>query len=122
MLDINLGTIMNNLFTYILAMNEGSDCLTFAEETNRAQTLEEDGVITESSELTAKFINGVTIRKLTELKSSAHFSEVVCEECWISYEVIEQPNTINIKPKKKNFTNKCQEAFWLKIKKVQSDV
>lgn len=113
---------MNNLFTYILAMNEGSGCLTFAEETNRAQTLEEDGIVTESSELTAKFINGVTIRKLTELESSAHFSEAVCEECWISYEVIEQPNTINIKPKKESFTNKCQEAFWLKIKKVQLNI
>ncbi|WP_350225420.1 hypothetical protein [Vibrio parahaemolyticus] len=110
---------MNNLFTYISAMKGEPGGLSIVEKVLNKQTSEEDGILTENSELFVKFNNGVAVRKLTERELSVHITESVCEECWISYEVTEQPSTLNIAPKKKNFTNQCQESFWLKINKVQ---
>lgn len=111
---------MNNLFTYISAMKEEHDGLSIVSKVLNKQTFEEDGILMENSELFVKFNNGVAVRKLTELELSGHITDAVCEECWISYEVTEQPSALNIAPKKKNFTNQCQELFWLKINKVQS--
>ncbi|MEZ8410788.1 hypothetical protein VHE8714_03402 [Vibrio splendidus] len=112
--------VMNNLFTYISAMKNEPDGLSIVEKVINKQTSEEDGILMENSDLFVKFNNGVAIKKLTERELSGHVTGAVCEECWISYEVTEQPSALNIAPKKKNFTNQCQESFWLKINKVQS--
>ena len=92
---------MNNLFTYISAMKEEPDCLSIVEKVLNKQTSEDDGILMENSELFVKFNNGVTVRKLTERELSGHITDAVCEECWISYEVTEQPSALNIAPKKK---------------------
>lgn len=110
---------MNNLFTYVSAMKEELDGLSIIERVHTQQTTEEDGLLIEHSELLVTFNNGVGVRKLTERELSDHDSDTVCEECWISYEVTEQPITLNITPKKKHFTNQCQESFWLQINKAQ---
>ena len=109
---------MNNLFTYISAMKEESDGLSIVEKLFNKQTSDEDGILMENSELLVKFNNGVAVRKLTERELSGHITDAVCEECWISYEVTEQPSNLNIVPKTKNFANQCQESFWLKINRV----
>ncbi|MGF1725352.1 hypothetical protein [Photobacterium nomapromontoriensis] len=111
---------MNNLFTYISAMKEEPDGLSIVEKVLNKQSVEENGTLMENSELLVKFDNGVAVRKRTERELSGYITESVCEECWISYDVIEQPSTLNIAPQKKNFTNQCQESFWLKINKVHS--
>ncbi|WP_298445325.1 hypothetical protein [uncultured Ferrimonas sp.] len=110
---------MNNLFTYILAMKEEPEGLSIVEKLCNNQISEEDGVLVENSELFVKFNNGVAVRKLTEQDLSEHITDSVCEECWISYEVIEQPNHLNIVPQRKNFSNQCQESFWLKMNQAQ---
>ncbi|MFC1236188.1 hypothetical protein [Vibrio sp. F74] len=111
---------MNNLFTYISAMKEEPDGLSIVEKVFNKQASEEEDILLENSELFVKFNNGVAVRKLTERELSGHITDAVCEECWISYEVTEQPSNLNIVPKRKNFTNQCQESFWLKINKMQS--
>ncbi|MEZ8045957.1 MULTISPECIES: hypothetical protein [Vibrio] len=111
---------MNNLFTYISAMKEEPEGLSVVEKVLNKRTFDEDGILMENSELFVKFNNGVAVRKLTERELSGRTTDAVCEECWISYEVTEQPHALNIAPKKKNFTNQCQESFWLKISKAQS--
>lgn len=110
---------MNNLFTYVLAVKNAPYELSIVEKVENKSSSEEDGVITESSELIVKFDNGVALRKLTERDLSGDVIEAVCAECWISYEVIEQPERLEVIPKKKSFTNPCQESFWLKINKLQ---
>jgi hypothetical protein len=101
-------------------MKEEPDGLSIVEKVLSKRTSEEDGILMESSELFVKFNNGVAVRKLTEHELSGHITDTVCEECWISYKVTEQPSALNVTPKKKNFTNQCQELFWLKINKVRS--
>lgn len=55
--------------------------------------------------------SGVTLRQICEQEMLPD-SDNVCPECWISWEVVED-NGKAIWPRKKQFYNVCQEAFWL---------
>ncbi|WNJ97212.1 hypothetical protein RND59_18580 [Vibrio ruber] len=110
---------MNHLFTYVSAVKNAPHELSIIEKVEHTSRCEADGIVTESCELVIKFDNGVTLRKCTEQDFSDDVTAAVCAECWISYEVIEQPDNLAVMPKRKSFTNPCQEAFWLEINKVQ---
>lgn len=111
---------MNNLFTYISAMKDESPSGLIAEKVLSEQSFEEDGVLTESSELIVTFTNGVSVKQSVEFEHGEVTSGTVCTECWISYEVVAEPKGLYVKPKRKDFINKCQESFWLKINQVQT--
>lgn len=91
--------------------------------------------VIESKEWLVCFDNGVQLRKqverdyelLDDLSSSvanksqrAVNNDMVCEECWISYQVVASPPDLHIYPQSKNFINECQEAFWLKMSKMRA--
>lgn len=111
---------MNNLFTYISAMKNESPSDLIAEKALSEQSFEEDGVLTESSELIVIFTNGVSVKQSVEFEHDEAVSDTVCTECWISYEVVAEPTELNVKPKRKCFINQCQESFGLKMNQVQA--
>lgn len=106
---------MNNLFTYVSAIKSELPNKLIVKKNLSAESYEENGILTENSELIVTFKNGVTIKQSVEFDSNIKVSDMTCAECWISYQVISEPEGVNISPKLKNFTNKCQESFWLKI-------
>lgn len=106
---------MNNLFTYVSAIKSELPNELIVEKILSEESYEDNGVLTENSELIVTFKNGVTVKQSVELDSNIKVSDMTCAECWISYQVILEPEGVNISPKRKNFINKCQESFWLKI-------
>lgn len=106
---------MNNLFTYVSAIKSESLSELIVGKSLSEESYEEDGILTVNSELVVTFENGVTIKQSVEFDSNIKVSNMTCAECWISYQVISEPEGINISPKQKNFINTCQESFWLKI-------
>ncbi|ABV38669.1 conserved hypothetical protein [Shewanella sediminis HAW-EB3] len=117
---------MNTLFTYINAIHsqESADELVnnvniVNKETKSDAYLDAGvdagggGVIEVSEyEATYHYDNGVVIRHKIERDSAP--SELQCEECWISYEVLDSAGQ-EIEPFRKTFYNSCQEEFWLKM-------
>lgn len=81
----------------------------------------DDGITTEHTITSFEFIDGVVIRKEVEFDHLAEEEQEpqnVCPEYWLSYQVIANPNSIQIKPFKKTFSNLCQQSFWLKMTNV----
>lgn len=109
---------MNHLFTYVAALKEQKAGISIIEQVQDEYTAEDDGVTIENSQLLVKFKNGVMLRKQMEREYGEQSNHTVCPECWIAYEVLSQPENLNVTPKKKSFTNACQESFWLKINKA----
>lgn len=112
---------MNDLFKYVSALHEENVEFSIAEQVLRESTAIEDGIFVESSELVVQFENGVTLKRQIERDHADRHDDDVCSEYWISYEVVSQPISLDVMPKKKTFTNRCQEAFWLKMNKIQSN-
>ncbi|MDW6002250.1 hypothetical protein [Vibrio mangrovi] len=110
---------MNQLFTYISAIRQESGALIAGQQLYQDVT-EEDGVLVENSELIVTFHNGVIMKQSIESEHQEEPTDLACAECWISYEIISEPEGLRITPKRKTFINTCQEAFWLKINAVQS--
>lgn len=111
---------MNNLFTYVSLINNTADNKFIVERNVIEELVEDDGIIINYSEQIVKFKNGVTIKHSMEKEIVASNPEVICEECFINYEVISEPENYNITPKHKNFINHCQEKFWIKINTVHN--
>jgi len=112
---------MNTLVTYIKAIhNQGSDLVSVVNKDIKSEVYIDVGVdvggggVIEVSEYEAtyRYDNGVMIRHKVERDNAP--CELVCEECWISYEVLDSAGQ-EIKPFRKTFYNSCQEAFWLKM-------
>ena len=112
--------IMNNLFTYVSTINSSSENELIVERNVVEELVEDNGVVTQYSEQIVKFRNGVTIKQSIEKEVESSNTEVVCEESFINYEVLFEPENYDITPKRKNFINHCQEAFWVKISTVQN--
>ncbi|QMV16455.1 hypothetical protein [Vibrio spartinae] len=112
--------MMNHLFTYVLAMKKNIVGLSVVEKTQYDSCVEDDDDFIESSEFVVRFDNGVILRKQTEVDQIAPVNDEICSECWITYEVLSQPDSLTITPNRKSFTNQCQEDFWLKINQVQA--
>lgn len=59
------------------------------------------------------FNDGTIIQKNTEQDDLSTEVEA-CNECWIQYQVLQQPMTAKISPKKVQFNSHCREQYWLK--------
>jgi len=110
---------MNNLFSYVSALKESDPLLPITAQRTADNSYTDDGVEISSSEVITEFANGVTLKQQIEFDSSEQPYKQVCAECWISYEVLFEPENVTVRPKKKSFINSCQESFWLKINKSQ---
>ncbi len=119
---------MNTLFTYIKAIhNQVSEdaIVNIVDKESKSDAYIDvgvdggiDGEIEVSEyEATYHYDNGVMIRHKVERDNAP--SELLCEECWISYEVLDSAGQA-IKPVRKTFHNSCQEAFWLKMQRDSS--
>ncbi|MGF1689907.1 hypothetical protein [Photobacterium kagoshimensis] len=117
---------MDNLFTYIAAIKGHRTVVSIIHRTVNAHHYI-DGDIAVDEELTSyTFDNGVVIQYHAEKDSvldiaigeNGTVDNQVCEECWISYQVVES-GIYAIRPTKKVFYNICQEAFWMKIQLEQ---
>ncbi len=80
--------IMNNLFTYVSALKEESPGLCIVEKVLLDNSFEDEGILITSTELTVKFENGVTLKQQIEFEGNDNPTDMVCSECWISYEII----------------------------------
>ncbi|OAN13138.1 hypothetical protein A3K86_15870 [Photobacterium jeanii] len=126
----------NDLADYVRAIQafekcNDSECI--AERRVIDNSYLDDDIWIESVETQFRFKNGVVIERLVEsdhpVKAKQAESQtlvddaasnMVCAECWISYEVLTQPKERHITPRTKQFINSCQQAFWLKITAAQS--
>ncbi|WP_299797391.1 hypothetical protein [uncultured Shewanella sp.] len=114
---------MNTLFTYIKAIHSQeseAELVSIVNKKSQSDSYIDAGVdaggggLIEVSEFEATYHydNGVVIRHKVERDSAP--SELLCEECWISYEVLDFAG-LEITPFRKTFYNSCQEEFWLKM-------
>lgn len=103
---------MNRLYTYISAINSNNSLVRIINKIEKVQKkLDDEGVI-EECEIIYEFDNSVKI--LYKMESDSFESDQDCQECWISYKVLNN-GEYYISPAKKHFYNKCQEAFWIKM-------
>ncbi|MEZ8096166.1 hypothetical protein L4D00_15210 [Photobacterium swingsii] len=113
---------MDNLFTYIAAIKGHSSDVVITNQATHSHQYIDDGVEVNEEQTSYVFNNGVVIQYHSEKDSidgiAGHAADNVCEECWISYQVLES-GVYAIRPMKKVFNNKCQEAFWVKIQREQ---
>ena len=101
---------MTSLFDYIAAVKSQPSPVSIS-TVERNSVNASDGPEEESW---YRFTNGALIRQQVEFDEPVD-DDQVCQECWISYEVMEQPQSADITPRKKSFTNRCQETFWIKM-------
>lgn len=106
---------MNNLFTYIKAIHGQETNALIAKEHMRNNSYTDGGIEINEMETTYYFDNEVVICYKIEQDNVP--SEQLCEECWISYEVLDAGQQ-QITPIRKTFHNACQESFWLKMQAV----
>ncbi|SDH99293.1 hypothetical protein [Paraburkholderia phenazinium] len=103
---------MDKLVTYVSAIHGHVSPVAILKQTVQRDSWSDQGFDVQKEETRYTFDNGVVIRRVVEQDQFP--TELVCAECWISYEVIEQPSGSRVSPAKKNFDNACREAFWLK--------
>lgn len=111
---------MNNLYRYIAAIKEESNSLTIVSQESQDKSYLDQGVNVQCSESFYHFSNGVTVKYCIESEDCL-VNELVCPECWISYEVVCETENTAIRPRKKIFTNQCQGAFWLKMSEQEAN-
>jgi len=103
---------MNTLFAYIKAIHDQESDVSIAKTRNKTNSYLDGDIEVNEKETTYYYDNGVVIRYKIERDNAP--SELLCEECWISYEVVDSGQQL-IKPRRKTFHNTCQETFWLKM-------
>lgn len=103
---------MNHLASYIRCIHNQPSHLAISHQTSQQDCYLDGGIeITEQQSL-YHFENGVVIRHNVEQDNA--LSDQACQECWISYEVVEQGEQ-RVRPASKTFYNVCQQSFWLKM-------
>ncbi|EKO3978835.1 hypothetical protein FNJ21_004354 [Vibrio fluvialis] len=115
---------MNDLHFYVAAIVDRDALVAIAkreitEEITEEITLDDNGEQLCTREQTVTFSNGVVVHQSVEQTFEHSLNEAVCAECWISYRVVHEPETMNITPKRKHFINTCQQSFWLSIRRMQ---
>lgn len=103
---------MDQLISYIKAIHKQVSPVSIVGSSTSDERYMDGDIEVEVSENIFHFDNGVVMRYSTEKDNAS--SEAVCEECWITYDVIESAQQ-QISPLRKTFTNPCQESFWLKM-------
>lgn len=112
---------MDNLCTYIAATKGEVSTVSLKSAQSFDKSYTDQGIVVNCIESIFQFSNGVVMKCCSEF-DLIEVNEQVCPEYWISYEVISESSNIHISPKRKTFTNQCQEAFWLKINKSPVNV
>ena len=103
-----------SLITYIKAIHHQQTSVSISgRESYTRHYTDGEAEITTIEEV-FRFNNGVVIRYAIEQDNVPSGPEVMCEECWISYEVADA-GALEIRPVRKVFSHRCQESFWLKI-------
>ncbi|WP_019616947.1 hypothetical protein [Psychromonas ossibalaenae] len=103
---------MNILFTYIKAIHLQESSVAIINKVTKTNCYTDDEIEVNEKETIYHFDNGVVICYKTETDNAP--CELLCEECWISYEVLDSCQQ-KITPLRKIFHNSCQESFWLKM-------
>lgn len=105
---------MHSLITYINTIHQHKTAVTIIDKSTKTNSYIDDEIEVNETETTYYFDNGVKILHKREQDNAP--SEQLCEECWISYEVLESGQQ-QITPLRKTFCNSCQEAFWRKMQR-----
>lgn len=103
---------MNSLASYIRCIHNQPSHLVIRHQSSQQECYLDDGIEISERQSFYYFENGVVIRYDVEQDSAP--SDQACQECWISYEVIEQGEQ-RVRPASKTFYNACQQSFWLKM-------
>ena len=103
---------MHRLYTYLCAIHSLPSTVKIVNKTETVRQYPEGDNVIEERELLYSFNNDVQI--LYSMESDNFQSDGVCQECWISYDVVNDGGYV-ISPPKKQFYNRCQERFWFKI-------
>lgn len=103
---------MHRLYTYLCAIHMLPSPVKTINETKTFERFSEGENMIEEREILYVFNNGVQV--LYRMESDTFQADDVCRECWISYEV-QHDGGYAISPQKKQFYNRCQERFWLKM-------
>jgi len=105
---------MQQLATYIRSIHQHPVAVQVIDQHTKHSRYTDQGIEVETSVSCYHFDNGVIVRCTTEQDSEADRDALLsCEECWISYELVESAG-LEISPRQKGFHNACQQAFWLK--------
>ncbi|MCL9780737.1 hypothetical protein M9194_04705 [Vibrio sp. S4M6] len=97
---------MNHLFTYISATKSDTTSTFVTEHRVTDTSYSDEDLEVCGKESIFSFANGVQLKK-TEEFDDIQDSELVCPECWISYEVIAQPVNLQVTPRKKILNRAC---------------
>lgn len=104
---------MDKLSTYVAVIHGQAGPLQILRQSTERTAWQDQGVEVTREVTDYRFDNGVEIRRTVEQDDFP--CELVCAECWITYEVTGQlPSQPAISPARKVFENACREAFWLK--------
>lgn len=111
---------MDALFHYIQAINaHDSGALISESQVSHEQSEDEWSTMVRTTQ-TVRFANGAVVQKIQETEQAVSPNpDVVCADCWLSYEVLSDPDEGQIRPRQKQFSNLCQQAFWLKVQAAQ---
>ena len=105
--------MVNRLSTYLKAIRGFSASVSVADREIDSTSYWDNGVQVTQTETLFRFNNGVVVKHTVESDESSPAGPY-CQECWITYEVIENCGR-EISPQRKIFTSTCREAFWLKM-------
>ncbi|EBD5983455.1 hypothetical protein QAA20_004128 [Salmonella enterica] len=103
---------MHRLYTYLCAIHALPSSVKTVNKTETLERFSEGENMIEEREILYVFNNDVQI--LYRMESDTFQSDDVCRECWVSYDVVHDGGYA-ISPQKKQFYNRCQENFWLKM-------
>ncbi|MBV1841303.1 hypothetical protein [Photobacterium ganghwense] len=107
---------MENLSSYILAIHQPDARFAITNAVSHTRMEKEADIEVEEQETVYTFENGVVIRYT--LENSTELTEQSCDECWVTYEVLDNLNLVS--PKRKTFYNRCQETFWLETHQLRA--
>ncbi|MFM2480110.1 hypothetical protein [Celerinatantimonas sp. YJH-8] len=112
---------INELWAYVASIVGYSNEIPIVSQNINDHSDWNDGMYHEYKQGHITFANGVVIEQIIEHDHLPENEpdENICEECWISYRVVGEPDMLSIRPKQKYFVNHCQQAFWLKISQPQ---
>ena len=103
---------MQSLSTYVAAIRRKASQPAISHSSTEKSSWDDQGFVVSKEVTNYHFANGVVIRHSVEQDNFP--SEVVCAECWITYEVISKGlASADITPARKVFENSCRESFWL---------
>lgn len=110
---------MNDLSDYVAVIQGKSSALVLLHCESHEHRYDDQGIMIDCRQSIFQFENGVCIKYCCESDEVAD-DEQICPECWISYEVVDEPASISVHPKQKTFINYCQQDFWLRMNKLQA--